>query len=77
MTGSGMPDSLSELAQQLDEFAKERRWQQFHSPKNLASTLLVEAGELRESARQYIAQNLATCTASPVECPEHLVHQSN
>lgn len=43
-----MPDALSDLAQQLDQFAKNRDWQQFHSPKNLASALVVEAGELLE-----------------------------
>jgi NTP pyrophosphatase (non-canonical NTP hydrolase) len=43
-----MPDTLQTLAQQLDQFAKDRDWQQFHSPKNLASALVVEAGELLE-----------------------------
>jgi dCTP diphosphatase len=43
-----MPDSLDDLEQQLDQFAKDRDWQQFHSPKNLASALVVEAGELLE-----------------------------
>ncbi len=43
-----MPDSLRDLAQQLDRFARDRDWQQFHSPKNLASALVVEAGELLE-----------------------------
>jgi dCTP diphosphatase len=43
-----MTDSLRDLAQQLDQFAKDRDWQQFHSPKNLASALIVEAGELLE-----------------------------
>lgn len=43
-----MTDSLRDLAQQLDRFAQERDWQQFHSPKNLASALIVEAGELLE-----------------------------
>ncbi|BAL94225.1 nucleotide pyrophosphohydrolase [Rubrivivax gelatinosus] len=41
-------DSLRDLAQQLDAFARERDWQTFHSPKNLASALIVEAGELLE-----------------------------
>jgi dCTP diphosphatase len=41
-------DPLRDLAQQLDRFAKDRDWQQFHSPKNLASALVVEAGELLE-----------------------------
>ena len=43
-----MTDSLRDLARQLDQFASEREWQQFHSPKNLASALAVEAGELLE-----------------------------
>ena len=43
-----MTDSLRDLAGQLDGFAKDRDWQQFHSPKNLASALVVEAGELLE-----------------------------
>jgi NTP pyrophosphatase (non-canonical NTP hydrolase) len=41
-------DSLQTLAMQLDQFAKDRDWQQFHSPKNLASALAVEAAELLE-----------------------------
>ncbi|MBL8859564.1 MAG: nucleotide pyrophosphohydrolase [Planctomycetes bacterium] len=43
-----MNDSLRGLAHQLDQFAQERDWQQFHSPKNLAAALAVEAGELLE-----------------------------
>jgi dCTP diphosphatase len=43
-----MDDSLRALAQRLADFAAERQWQQFHSPKNLASALVVEAGELLE-----------------------------
>ena len=43
-----MTDSLAELTAQLREFADERDWHQFHSPKNLAAALIVEAGELLE-----------------------------
>jgi NTP pyrophosphatase (non-canonical NTP hydrolase) len=43
-----MADTLQLLAQQLRDFAAARDWQQFHSPKNLASALIVEAGELLE-----------------------------
>lgn len=43
-----MTDSLHDLARQLERFAAERDWQQFHSPKNLASALIVEAAELLE-----------------------------
>jgi dCTP diphosphatase len=40
--------SLHELRDRLREFARERDWEQFHSPKNLAMALIVEAAELVE-----------------------------
>lgn len=43
-----MSDSLDELALALRSFALARDWQKFHAPKNLASALVVEAGELLE-----------------------------
>ncbi|MCU7824764.1 nucleotide pyrophosphohydrolase [Kitasatospora sp. DSM 101779] len=36
------------LSRRLDEFAAARSWQPFHTPKNLAAALSVEAGELLE-----------------------------
>jgi NTP pyrophosphatase (non-canonical NTP hydrolase) len=42
------PDVLSELREALRKFADERDWDQFHSPKNLAAALSVEAAELLE-----------------------------
>lgn len=41
------PDLL-ELKHALRDFVAERDWQQFHTPKNLASALSVEAAELLE-----------------------------
>ena len=43
-----MKGSLSDLTAELRRFAKERDWDQFHSPKNLAAALSVEAGEVLE-----------------------------
>jgi NTP pyrophosphatase (non-canonical NTP hydrolase) len=40
--------SLDDLKEQLRDFARERDWEQFHSPKNLAMALSVEAAELVE-----------------------------
>lgn len=39
---------FEDLSQRLAEFAAERDWEQFHSPKNLAMALAAEAGELLE-----------------------------
>ena len=36
------------LRDRLKAFAQERDWEQFHSPKNLAMALIVEAAELLE-----------------------------
>ena len=41
-------DSISDLNQKLLSFARERDWEQFHSPKNLAMALAGETGELLE-----------------------------
>ena len=40
--------SLEDLRNQLREFARVRDWEQFHSPKNLAMAMIVEAAELAE-----------------------------
>jgi NTP pyrophosphatase (non-canonical NTP hydrolase) len=39
---------VNDLKQELREFVAERDWQQFHSPKNLAMALAIEAAELME-----------------------------
>ena len=41
-------DPVEELRDQLQEFARERDWEQFHTPKNLAMALAGEVGELLE-----------------------------
>jgi NTP pyrophosphatase (non-canonical NTP hydrolase) len=41
-------DSLEKLSARLLEFARERDWEQFHAPKNLALSLMIEAAELAE-----------------------------
>jgi NTP pyrophosphatase (non-canonical NTP hydrolase) len=42
------PASIETLREALRQFASERDWNQFHSPKNLAIALSVEAAELLE-----------------------------
>jgi NTP pyrophosphatase (non-canonical NTP hydrolase) len=41
-------DSLGQLNQKLLHFVEARDWEQFHSPKNLAMAMIVEAAELVE-----------------------------
>lgn len=41
-------NELTKLQHDLAEFASERDWDKFHSPKNLSMAMSVEAGELVE-----------------------------
>jgi dCTP diphosphatase len=41
-------DSLEELKKEVAAFNKERDWDQFHSPANLAKSISIEANELLE-----------------------------
>jgi NTP pyrophosphatase (non-canonical NTP hydrolase) len=43
-----MAEDIKALQVDLRAFAQERQWEAFHSPKNLAAALIVEAGELLE-----------------------------
>lgn len=43
-----MADSLDALRARVNAFVAERDWAQFHSPKNLAMAMIVEAGEVVE-----------------------------
>lgn len=40
--------TVAELRHLVDKFVRERDWSQFHSPKNLAMALAIEAAELME-----------------------------
>ena len=41
-------DSVESMLPRLLEFRREREWEQFHLPKELATALSIEAGELLE-----------------------------
>lgn len=40
--------NIEEIQARLDKFAKDRNWDQFHTPKNLTMALSVEVAELLE-----------------------------
>ncbi|MDR5171180.1 nucleotide pyrophosphohydrolase [Methylobacillus flagellatus] len=42
------PDSLENLRARINHFVAEREWDQFHTPKNLAMAMIVEAAEVVE-----------------------------
>jgi len=40
--------NISQLKEKVKTFVAERNWQEFHSPKNLASSIAIEAAEIME-----------------------------
>jgi dCTP diphosphatase len=58
-----MSEMLRALQQRLAEFAAERDWQQFHSPKNLAMALSVEVAELVEQFQWLTEEQSRTLAA--------------
>ena len=65
-------DILAALRQTLRQFAAERDWDQFHSPKNLAIALSVEAAELLEHF-QWVAET--DSAVMPPERREQVRHE--
>jgi NTP pyrophosphatase (non-canonical NTP hydrolase) len=61
-------DGLQEVRARLDRFVGERDWDQFHTPKNLAMALIVEAAELLEHFQWLTPeQTSALCTETRSE----------
>jgi dCTP diphosphatase len=63
-SASGALDRIRSLRDKLRQFAEERDWDQFHSPKNLAMALSVEAAELMEHF-QWLSES--DCRSMPIE----------
>lgn len=60
---SDSPDNLEQLATLLRRFARERNWEQFHSPKNLSMALAGEAAEIMEIFQWLTEDQSATLDA--------------
>lgn len=57
--------TITDLQQRLRNFAAERDWEQFHSPKNLVMALSVEAAELTEIFQWLTAAESAAVMSDP------------
>ena len=62
---------IDALQQRLAEFAAERDWEQFHSPKNLAMALAAEAGELVEVFQWLTETESANLDAAQKQAAAH------
>ena len=59
--------TLQDLKVRMAEFVRERDWEQFHSPKNLAMSIAIEAAELMEHFQWMTVEDSKNLK------PEHLV----
>ncbi|MET9873449.1 nucleotide pyrophosphohydrolase [Actinacidiphila glaucinigra] len=60
-----MTDDLHALQRRLAAFAAARRWEPYHTPKNLAAALSVEASELLEIFQWLTPEQAAGVMADP------------
>ena len=58
---------LADLQQRLRAFAAARQWQPYHTPKNLAMALIVEAAELQELFQWLTPAESQLLTADPAQ----------
>ena len=67
MTKPTETNEVTVLQQKLRQFANERDWQQFHTPKNLAIALMAEAAEVGEHFMWLDGPQSANLPANQVE----------
>jgi len=58
-----MADRLAELQDAVEAFVAERDWAQFHSPKNLAMSVAIEAAEIMEHFQWCTAEESSAIAA--------------
>ena len=72
---------IKSVQKKLREFALDREWEQFHSPKNLATALAVEAAELlepfqwlTEAESRHLAENPANFARVEEEIADVMIY---
>jgi dCTP diphosphatase len=66
--------NVDEIKDLLRTYARERDWDKFHNPKNLAMSLACESGELLEIFR-WLSESESTAMKSNQECKEQVAHE--
>lgn len=76
MDDRSAPEALDLAALQatLRQFAADRQWQPFHTPKNLAMALMVEAAELAEIFQWMTPEQSVQAHADP-DTGERIAHE--
>ncbi len=62
--------TIAELRRLVEEFVASRDWHQFHTPKNLAMSLAIEAAELMEHFQWLTAEQSRAVAEQPEKLAE-------
>lgn len=62
--------TIGELKKKLEKFRDEREWNKYHTPKDLAISIAIEAGELMEFFQWKTNQEVAAALENPVKREE-------
>lgn len=73
-SGAALTMQTKTIQKQLRKFAKDRDWDQFHNPKNLATALVCEAAELAEIF-QWMTPKQAVKCMDDLETSQALRHE--
>jgi NTP pyrophosphatase (non-canonical NTP hydrolase) len=65
------PGNLDDLARLVRAFAQERDWDQFHTPKNLAMGVAIEAAELMEEFHWLTPEQSGRLSPETLEAVRH------
>ncbi len=75
---------LKELQEEIEKFVKERNWEKYHTPKNLATSVSIEAAELLEhfqwedkKPREYTEKELQEIGEEISDVFIYLLHLAN
>ena len=75
-----MDSGLEKLRQELLAFREARDWEQFHTPRNLATSVAVEAAELRvreETAAEGLRRDVDAAEEEALKAQRGVWHPDN
>ena len=62
--------TIAALRQKVEQFVSQRNWHQFHTPKNLAMSLAIEAAELMEHFQWLTPEQSRSVVEDPAKLGE-------
>lgn len=62
--------TVAQLRDIVDQFVQERKWQSFHTPKNLAMSMSIEVAELMEHFQWKTPEESLAVASDPEELTE-------